>query len=202
MTPEQTRRGSVVLWLILAAGLAVIVLGVIFAGRLGSDPTLTPSPLIGEPMPDLVVPYLEFNEDLHLADLRGDIVVVNFWSSRCLSCRAEHEALVAAAADFGEFDVSFVGVLYQDSVANGLDFLAESGRGEPYLYVEDVGSRTALEFGVLGLPETYFVGRTGTIVGKVSGPVSRELLDATLEALILGRAIDEQIVTDDVEVVE
>ncbi len=199
MTPERERRGNLMFWVVIAAGAAVVVLGVVFAGRFGSDPMLTPSPLIGKPVPDVTVPYLEFDQDLHLRDLEGDIVVVNFWSSWCLSCRAEHQALLSAAAEYADFDVTFVGVLYQDTVSNGLGFLADQGRGDPYVYVEDADSRVALEFGVLGLPETFFVDRSGTIVGKVSGPVSRGLLDATLQALVLGQSIDNQVITGEVE---
>jgi cytochrome c biogenesis protein CcmG/thiol:disulfide interchange protein DsbE len=199
MTPEPNRRSSLVFWLVIAAGMAVVALGVVFAGRFGSDPTLSPSPLIGAQVPDVTIPYLEFDGTVDLRDLEGDIVVVNFWASWCLSCRAEHEALLAAAADYADFDVTFVGVLYQDTVANGLDFLSEMGRGDPYVYVEDADSRVALEFGVLGLPETFFIDRSGIIVGKVSGPVSRSLLDATLQALVLGQSIDDQVTTGEVE---
>jgi cytochrome c biogenesis protein CcmG/thiol:disulfide interchange protein DsbE len=187
MTPEPNRRSSLVFWLVIAAGMAVVALGVVFAGRFGAQ------------VPDVTIPYLEFDGTVDLRDLEGDIVVVNFWASWCLSCRAEHEALLAAAADYADFDVTFVGVLYQDTVANGLDFLSEMGRGDPYVYVEDADSRVALEFGVLGLPETFFIDRSGIIVGKVSGPVSRSLLDATLQALVLGQSIDDQVTTGEVE---
>jgi len=199
MSEQRTRSGTLMFWFVIAAAAAVVVLGVVFAGRFGSDPTLAPSPLIGTQVPDITIPYLEFDERLDLRDLEGDIVVINFWASWCLSCRAEHEALLSVAAEYADFDVSFVGVLYQDTVANGLDFLAALGRGDPYLYVEDADSRAALEFGVLGLPETFFVDRSGTIVGKVSGPVSRGLLDATLQALVLGQSIDNQVTTGEVE---
>ena len=80
-----------------------------------------------------------------------------------------------------------------------LRFLEELGRGDPYTYGVDEGSRVAVEFGVLGLPETFFIDREGIIRGKVSGPVSAALLSRTIEAIALGESIDPQTTTDEVE---
>ncbi len=199
-TTVEARRSSRPFWIVGGVGLVAVVLGVVFAGRFGVDPQLTPSPLIGEPVPDLTLPYLEFDEDFSFSELEGEVAVVNFWASWCLSCRDEHEALVDAASAYQDLGVTFVGVLVQDSVDNGLDFLAELGRGEPYVYVDDPESRASLEFGLLGVPETFFVDRDGTIVGKVSGPVNAPLITATLDAILLGRADDLGVVkTGEVE---
>ena len=64
--------------------------------------------------------------------------------------------------------------------------------------MRDEGSRTALEFGVLGLPETFFVDRNGTIVGKVTGPVNSQLLVETIDKILLGETIGE-VKTGEVE---
>ncbi|MDQ3782857.1 MAG: redoxin domain-containing protein [Actinomycetota bacterium] len=194
------RRSSRPFWIVAGVGLVVVVLGVVFASRFGVDPQLTPSPLIGQPLPDLTLPYLEFDEDFSFADLEGDVAVINFWASWCLACRVEHQALLDAAAAYQDLGVTFVGVLIQDRADFGLDFLSELGRGEPYVYLDDQGSRASLEFGVLGVPETFFVDRDGTIVGKVSGPVNTPLITATLDAILLGRADDLGVVkTGEVE---
>lgn len=194
------RRSSRPFWIVAGVGLVVVVLGVVFASRFGIDPQLTPSPLIGEPRPDLTLPYLEFDEDFSFADLDGQVAVVNFWASWCLACRVEHQALIDAAAAYQDLGVTFVGVLIQDRADYGLDFLAELGRGEPYVYVDDQRSRASLDFGLLGVPETFFVDRDGTIVGKVSGPVNSPLITATLDAILLGRADDLGVVkTGEVE---
>ena len=65
-------------------------------------------------------------------------------------------------------------------------------------YTVDGRSRTAFQWGVLGLPETFFVDREGVVVGKVSGPVSYELLSQTIDQIILGRSIGD-IETGEVE---
>ena len=201
MTATTERaRSSLPFWIVVAVGLVVVILGVVFTSRFGTDPQLTASPLIGSPAPDLSLPYLEFDGELDFSDLEGDVSVVNFWASWCLACRDEHEALVTAAAAYQDLGVTFVGVMVQDRPDNGLAFLSELGRGEPYAYVDDEASRASLEFGVLGVPETFFVDRDGIIVGKVSGPVNGPLLAATLDAILLGRADDLGVVkTGEVE---
>lgn len=187
--PGTQQQSSLLFWLAVLAAGAVMVIGVVFSQRFGSDPQLQDSPLIGQPVASAEVPYLEFEGVLDLDDLRGDIIVVNFWASWCFNCRVEHEALVAGADQFADLDVTFVGVNHQDQKANAIGFLDELGRSRQTIYVEDVGSRLALEFGILGLPETFFVDRQGTIVGKVTGPVSPQLITDTIDAIVLGEDI-------------
>lgn len=198
LAEAEPRFGSRLIWVVIGVGLIVVVLGVVFAGRFGSDPTVSASPLIGTPAPEVTVAAFNGEGVVNLVDYRGDIVVVNFWASWCLGCRQEHAALVAAADQYRELGVTFIGINYQDGAGQADAFLDELGRGDDYVYATDEGSRTAFEFGVLGLPETFFIDRDGTVVAKVSGPVSYELLTRTLDAILLGRAVDS-ITTGDVE---
>lgn len=199
MTIETGRQRDTVFWAVMALVIALLVIGVVLSQRFGSDPTVTASPLIGKPAPAVVLPYLEEEGEFALADLNGDITVVNFWASWCFNCRVEHPALAAAAAEYRDFGVSFVGVNYQDvSMGRAVGFLDDVGRSPETIYVRDEGSRTALEFGVLGLPETFFIDRDGTIVGKVTGPVSSQLLSETIDKILLGEAIG-QVKTGEVE---
>lgn len=191
-------RGSRLIWVVIGAGLVVVVLGVVFAGRFGSDPTVTASPLIGSSAPEVTIASFDGEGVIDMSDYRGDIVVVNFWASWCLGCRQEHAALVAAADQYRDLGVTFIGINYQDGAGPAAAFLDDLGRGDSYVYATDEGSRTAFEFGVLGLPETFFVDRDGTVVAKVSGPVSYELLTKTLDAILLGQGVDS-VTTGDVE---
>ncbi len=191
--------GDGLFWVLMAAVIVLLVLGVVISRRFGSDPTITASPLIGKPVPLVTVPYLEEPGGLVIADLEGQIVVVNFWASWCFGCRQEHPALLSAAEEYDNFGVTFVAVNYQDNtVGRAIGFLDEVGRGEHTVYVRDEGSRTALEFGVLGLPETFFVNREGVVVGKVSGPITGRLLVETLDKILLGQTIG-QVTTGEVE---
>ncbi len=186
-------------WLAIAAGVAVMIFGVVFVRRIDTDITLTPSPLIGKDAPEVSVRYLDSTEQFRLSDYEGQIVVVNFWASWCGNCRVEHAALNVAAATYSEPGVTFVGIAYQDRESASLQFLEELGRGEPYVYGIDEGSRVAVEYGILGLPETFFIDADGVVRAKVSGPVDLAILQRTIDALLLGGSVDPQTTTDEVE---
>lgn len=163
----------------------LVLVAAAFGTRFGTDPTVVDSPLIGQPAPDFTLPYLEQEGELALADLAGEVVVVNFWASWCTACWDEHDALLTAAARFRDDGVAFVGIVFQDRPEQATAFLDELGRGYPS--VTDPGSRTAIDYGVFGLPETYFVDRSGTVVAKVVGESDLELLSSTIEAILAGR---------------
>ena len=172
--------------------IAGIVLGVgamvlVFSSRFGVDPRLVNSPLIGEPVPAIELEQLEGQGPLALTDLRGDVLVINFWASWCFPCRGEHPALTAAARDYRDRGVTMVGMIYQDEPGPVNAFLEELGRGgDNYRYVLDPNSRAAVEFGVFGVPETYFVNAEGIIVGKIQGAVTSGALRSTLDQILAG----------------
>ena len=187
--PTRSRRWRLVRWTSLVVVVVVVGVGAVFGSRLGQDPTLVDSPLIGTPAPTATLPNLEGSGSVSLADLRGQIVVINFWASWCVACREEHPALVSAANDYRAAGVVFVGVNYQDQRGAAIAFLDEMGRGDPaaYRYVTDPDSRLALDFGVFGVPETFFIDGAGTVVAKITGPSTYPLLSGTLDAILAGR---------------
>lgn len=169
---------------------AAALLAWVFSSRFGEDPRLVDSPLVGEPLPDLTLEYMEQEGSLTFSDLEGQIVVINVWASWCVPCRIEHPALVAASEAYAERGVRFVGLLYQDRVGPASEFLDEMGRGEGYSYVVDADSRATVELGVFGVPETYFVDANGIVRGKVQGEVNPMVLVQTIEDLLAGREPD------------
>jgi cytochrome c biogenesis protein CcmG, thiol:disulfide interchange protein DsbE len=190
--------GGRIAWVAMAVGLVFLVLAVVFASRFGSDPGVSSSPLVGRQAPSGAIALQDGSGDISLGDLSGDIVVVNFWASWCPGCRTEHDALVTVADEYAEFGVTFVAVNYQDAPGRATEFLNEFGTSDRTIYAVDEGSSTAFAWGVLGLPETFFVDRDGTVVGKVSGPVDVALLTQTIDQVILGEAIGA-ITTGEVE---
>lgn len=186
-TDRRSRRSG--LYLRLAAGAAIVgtlVLAVALASRFGVDPTLVASPLIGEPAPEVVLPRLDTEGELDLTEFRGQVVVINFWASWCVACRAEHNDLVATASAFQDRGVTFVGVVYQDNPIDAMRFLDELGWGDNYEYVFDPGSRVAISFGVFGVPETFFIDPEGVVVGKITGESNATLLGTTLDQILAG----------------
>ena len=197
-TKPADKQANRVFWVVVLVVVAGLVLGVVVAQRFGRDPGLVASPLIGQPAPDVTFRWLEADGDVALTDLAGSVTVVNFWASWCTACRLEHDALTTAASNTSDFGVRFVAVNYQDSDPRAIGFLDELGRGSNTAYVVDDRSVAALEFGVLGLPETFFIDQDGIIVGKVSGPLTAAVLDATLTKILLGEGVG-QITTGEVE---
>jgi len=164
---------------VLLVGLAVVVpLVLLLLLNLGRDPHAIGSPLVGRPAPDFSLQPLDGGEPVTLASLRGRPAVLNFWASWCVPCFQEHPLLVAASRGLGD-RVRFVGVIYQDSEEQVRSFLARQGSAYPSLV--DPGSRTAIAFGIFGVPETYFLDAEGRITAKHVGPLDAASLRAKLE---------------------
>ena len=188
--------GRVLRWMGLAVVGATVVLAVVLASRFGSDPGLVDSPLLGEPAPGFDLAGLDGSGVVSLADLRGDVVVVNFFASWCLECREEHADLVATADSFVDEGVTFVQIAYQESPPESLAYLDEAGRSEATRYLADPGSRAAIAYGVFGIPETFFIDPEGIVVGKVIGEADALILGATIDAIKAGERPGQQITGD------
>jgi cytochrome c biogenesis protein CcmG, thiol:disulfide interchange protein DsbE len=188
--------GRVLRWTGLAVVGVTVVLAVVLASRFGSDPGLVDSPLLGKPAPEFALEGLDGSDGTSLSDLRGDIVVVNFFASWCLECRDEHDDLVAASESFADQDVTFLQVAYQEEPAESLDYLAEAGASDFTLYLADPGSRTAIAYGVFGIPETFFIDQDGTVVGKIIGEADALILGATIDSIRDGQQPGQQITGD------
>ena len=163
---------------VLAVGavLTLPLLGVLVAA-LGRDMTVR-SPLIGRPAPAFSLPPAGGGTPVGTAELRGQPAVVNFWATWCVPCYQEHGVLTRAASAL-KGRVRFVGVVYEDSEENVLRFANEYGASYPSLL--DPEGRTAIAYGIFGVPETYFIDGNGTVVSKYVGPLSDARLAYELE---------------------
>ena len=172
-------------WLyFLVIGIAALVMYGVFSDRFGQNPRLVESPLIGQPLPEMTLEYLEQDGSLDFADLKGQALVINFWASWCFPCRAEHPVLNTGSAAYADEGVHFVGIVYQDRREKAVGFLDEFGRGTNYSYVMDGDSRAIIELGVFGVPETYFVDKDGIIRDRHQGEIdAAELASGIAKAL-------------------
>ena len=154
---------------VLVVGLLVVLplVGILLL-NIGRDPRSIRSPLVGKPAPAFRLDKLSGGAPITLADFRGKPVVVNFWATWCVPCMQEHPTMVEASARLRD-QVQFLGVVFDDQEENVRAFL--DANGSPYPALMDPEGKTAVAYGVAGVPETYFVDPQGVIVSKYVGPL-------------------------------
>lgn len=164
-------------WLLLPV--VLLPLAWLLFVNIGVDPRTIPSRIIGERLPAFSLPTLD-GATVTDADLAGRPAVINFWASWCVPCIEEHPVLLDAAARHAD-ELQVLGVLYQDRPESATAWLRRYGDGG-YPTVVDDGA-LAIDFGVTGPPETYFVDATGIIRQRVVGPVSTQAMRQGLAAI-------------------
>ncbi|HET7435617.1 MAG TPA: redoxin family protein [Thermoanaerobaculia bacterium] len=166
--------------LIIGLAIAAVVIGVLFVS-LGKDPAEIKSPLVGRVAPDFALREVGTGRTIDLAQFRGKPVVINFWATWCGPCWEEHPVLVATARQT-QPQVQFVGVVFQDTEDKIQKFLDARGQAYPTL-VDDRG-KTAIAYGIGGVPETFFLDAKGTIVAKFNGPMTPDIIRANLQKVM------------------
>jgi cytochrome c biogenesis protein CcmG/thiol:disulfide interchange protein DsbE len=147
---------------------------------LGRDPSVLPSALIDTPAPAFDLPGLGARAGLATADLPGRVTLVNFFASWCVPCRAEHPMLMRLAK---EGHIALYGIAYKDQPEASGQLLAQLG--DPYSRVGvDSTGRTAIDFGVYGVPETYVLDKAGRIRYRQVGPITQEDYDGKILPLL------------------
>jgi cytochrome c biogenesis protein CcmG, thiol:disulfide interchange protein DsbE len=155
---------------VLVAGVVIALpLLAVLVANLGRDPHSVRSPLVGRPAPPFSLVPVGGGTPISLESLHGKPVVINFWATWCVPCFQEHAVLVDSARSLA--DVQFLGIVYEDEEARTGEFLRQRGTAYPSLMDKD--GKTAIAYGVFGVPETFFIDRVGRIVEKVVGPLDR-----------------------------
>ncbi|MBX7112872.1 MAG: redoxin domain-containing protein [Myxococcaceae bacterium] len=147
----------------------------------GNDPHAVPFMLEGKPAPAFSMKRLDADGTVNLADLKGKPVVLNFWATWCGPCAQEHPVLEWAAKKYGN-DAVFIGVVFEDTEEATKKFLAQRGSSFQQLY--DPQSTMAVDYGVTGVPETYFIDRNHVIVSKYAAPINMSTFDKHIAQIL------------------
>jgi cytochrome c biogenesis protein CcmG, thiol:disulfide interchange protein DsbE len=193
MSPAGTPYRRRTLLGVVAVVVLVVGACLLLATGLGQGDAVAESPLVGRPAPDFTLPAVPGtgpgngtgdSTRVRLSDLRGQVVLVNFWASWCTECRNEQADLNRLWDRYRDAGVVVVGVDFQDATGDARDFVARTGASYPV--VADRRSQTALAYGVRGIPESYLVGPDGRLVDRVIGAVHPDRLGRRIDALLDG----------------
>src|SRR6266705_7170870 len=141
------------------------------------------SPLDGHPAPDFTLAVLSTHaaSNIHLSNFKGKPVLLNFWASWCDPCKHEVPLLEATWQRVQGQGIVFLGIDFEDRQSDGLGFLHTYGITYPN--VIDASDTVAINYGVTGVPETFFIDRHGIIVRKVIGELTEQKLDSNLQVI-------------------
>lgn len=156
-----------------------VMLAFLFKG-LDFSPKQVPSVLVGKSAPDFQASWIQGKEFIDhdtgtyftYEDLKGKKVILNFWASWCVSCREEARELQEFWQEEKGNGVLVLGVAVQDTVDAAKAFARQFGKAYP-LGLDEDGS-ASINYGVAGVPETFFISREGKIIDKIIGPVDRQ----------------------------
>ncbi len=170
---------------LLPLGVFLLLASVFLLRLFAGDASRLPSALLGRPTPPFTLPAVAglagvpgFSDD----ELRqGHVSIVNVFASWCGPCHQEHQTLMALSRDpaMKEKGVGIYGLSYKDQAVNAVKFLTDDG--DPYAAVgADLTGRTAIDFGVYGVPETFVIKGDGTVAYKYVGPLTPQAVALTL----------------------
>ncbi len=157
-------------------GLTLAAIGSIvglFAYGFTVDPRAIPSTLTGKPAPDFSLTLFD-GRNIRLSDFRGKVVFLNFWASWCPPCRAEARLLEQSWQRYKDQGVVFLGIDMQDTEEAARRFIQEFG--VTYMNGRDPNNRIAIDYGVYGIPESFFVDKDGRITYKHIGELNWETI--------------------------
>jgi cytochrome c biogenesis protein CcmG/thiol:disulfide interchange protein DsbE len=173
--PKVTPRR--ILWQVLAFSFILSLLGLLGWGLKETRA----GPVQSGIAPDFTL--TSFNgETLTLSDLRGQVVVINFWASWCPPCREEAAYLEQTWRKYKDLGVVFIGVDYLDTEAEALAYMEEFDI--TYFNGPDLRTKISQAYKIQGVPETFYVAKNGELRGLKIGPLVSPELDQKIEELV------------------
>jgi cytochrome c biogenesis protein CcmG/thiol:disulfide interchange protein DsbE len=165
----------------MAIVVAMLALVAVLALAFRRDPHDIRTAVVGKDAPAFSLMRLDGSGAIALDQYKGKVVVVNFFASWCVPCAQENPALVRVYERYRGSDVVMLGVNIQESTENGLAYVHRMGISWPT--VADADGRVTLSYGVMGPPETFFIGPDGIIAGRHIGPIDETTLVNGIEKL-------------------
>jgi len=169
-------------WIRWAIPLAVVPVLILLGYGFRTDPRAIPSPLIGKPASAFSLKTFD-GTPISLEGLRGRVVVLNFWASWCHpACYEEAPALERGWQVYKDRGLVMVGIDIQDKEELAKRFLAQFGHTFPN--APDPAGRVSVDYGVYGVPETFFIDRAGRVRFKHVGAVTDAMIKRHVETLL------------------
>ncbi|HLI05981.1 MAG TPA: TlpA disulfide reductase family protein [Ktedonobacteraceae bacterium] len=186
--PRRTRKRTLIIFTVVSlvnAGLLILLWSQLLTPARQSTSSTSNIPasnaLVGQAAPGFTLSVLSGarGSSVSLAAYKGQPVMLNFWASWCIPCQQEAPFLQSQWQQAHAHGVVFLGVDYEDTKAAGLGFVQQYG--VTYPNVMDASGMTAINYGVTGTPETFFINRKGVIVAWEPGPLNEQVFQHDLQ---------------------
>jgi len=169
--------------ILFASFLTLLVVGIINRSAITEE---SGAQRLGQQAPEFTLKNIESGEIVELSDLRGKPLVINFWASWCTPCRVEMPHFVDAFHNYSSDEVTFIGIHTMEPEADARKFIEafEIPTQEGFLILSDETGTSTIDYGVSGIPSTFFVDSAGFVKKRWVGGISQENLQLNIDALL------------------